>query len=248
MANREGQEISVAESPVIRSRREIKIIIDHLTRQRSKVAVSFAGIRQVYSSMMFDANSPENEFILDELLPKSGNILAREGTEFALRTSDRGIKIYFPNAGIASEGRDKKGFFYRVPLPRKIHYQQRRGAFRALVVQSLNLRAEFYLEGQETPLVGALEDISAGGCRMVIADPIESPLVVGQSIRLLRLSPAEDGPICMGGEVRHCSFDELAGELVCGIRFVGMNPYQENQLSRLVTRVELQTRLSPAKP
>ncbi|MGR9073383.1 MAG: flagellar brake protein [Gammaproteobacteria bacterium] len=121
-----------------------------------------------YTSSILDAQEEKNAFVLDELTPYDGNKYLLFKDKFKLSTRLRGIPLSFYAESIES-GVSNEIAYYKVKLPDKIYYPQRRMAPR-VTFDALQIAFHGISSKNQITVAGHVLDISRGGIGIRLSD------------------------------------------------------------------------------
>jgi c-di-GMP-binding flagellar brake protein YcgR len=134
--------------------------------------VSFKGQKTHFSTALLGIYDEHGFLVLDELTPQSGHDLALKLKRMHLTGRLQGVDLSFSSDLI--EAREKNGIaFYKVKLPKRIRYLQRRQDFR---VSSSGSRIRFHaLRGKGTKQIlrGYVHDLSRKGVGVILEDDVD---------------------------------------------------------------------------
>lgn len=124
-------------------------------------SVKIDGSDEEFSSSILGVKADKDLIILDELIPKEGNALARSKKTVKLSTFHKGIHLSFSLNDIES-GSSRGISYYKAKLPDRIYYPQRRRSPR-IEISSIDISFTGVSERTGINVSGYLFDLSRGG-------------------------------------------------------------------------------------
>lgn len=234
------------EKHVITRRASIFAILRSLQKHRSPLSIVFRGeSKQTYTSIVLKVDLDEGYFLIDELAPASGNKRIMAGDAFSIRANDRGVQVLFSGNRVVAAGHNQGAAIYKVALPNKALYKQRRDAFRAHI--SLANRAEIKLVSYERqrPLMGSLIDISSTGCKIefpYLVEPAFEEFEVFDEVSFDLPEAVFDSSVLCSAEARHAVYDEHKQITQCGFRFLSPDGRNQREIDRYVAFLQREAR------
>lgn len=231
---------------IVARQASIFAILRSLQKHRSPLSVTFKGHdNQIYTSIILKVDLEEGYFLMDEIAPPSGHKRAIAGGSFSITANDRGVQVFFGGCKVIGAGSNDGAAIYKVPLPSKMLYKQRRDAFRAHIAMSD--RAEIRLVSYERskPLMGNLVDISSTGCK------IEFPYLIEPAFEEMEVFdelvfdlPEEhfDSSVLCAAEARHAIYDQAKKITSCGFRFLSPDGRNQREIDRFVSYLQREAR------
>ena len=229
MANKEADEHLVTDPA------EIASLLSLLHRQHASITVNFRGQSQHYASMILEVDRDQQVFFLDEFNPPSGHKRALAGEIFSVRASTSGLSIFFSHCQPISVIEEEEGAVYKVALPKVVRHDQKREAYRARVLASMQAPITLLAYEREDPLPGYLIDLSNGGCNLLLEGAIEPPVRNMEIFEELTLDVEDfERSVTVAAEVRRVSFDAKKNATLCGLRFIHVDGSTQAEIDRLV--------------
>lgn len=187
-----------------------------------------------YNTTLLDVDPAAGVVLLDELSPRRGHQQVRVGLELRVLGVLNGVPTRF-TARVLDVAVQDGIAFYRVALPSRIEYQQRRAFFRAYVPRSLELKVRL-LTSDQIPLTARLVDLSLGGLGMFL--PQNSPLFPLDVVTIERLDLPEGQSVSCTAEIRYTQ-PEYGQKLIrAGGRFIGLEGQDARTLLRAILSLE----------
>jgi c-di-GMP-binding flagellar brake protein YcgR len=124
-------------------------------------AIHIDGSEKEYGSSILGVKAEQGLVLLDELIPKDGNVFLRQTQVAKVLVMHKGIRISFNIAGI--ETNFSRGItFYQGQLPERVYYPQRRYGYR-IEVSALNIPFSGISQKTGFSISGYLFDLSRSG-------------------------------------------------------------------------------------
>ncbi|WP_114417404.1 flagellar brake protein [Marinospirillum perlucidum] len=214
---------------------EIASLLSSLHRQHASVTINFHGRSQHYASMLVEVDRDQKVFYLDEFNPPSGHKLALAGESFGVRANTQGLSIFFSQCQAISVLEDEKGLVYKVAFPTAVQHNQKREAYRARVLASMQAPITLLAYERGKPIQGRLVDLSNGGCNLICEELPDPPLRNMEIFEELTLDVKDfERSITVPAEIRRISADEKKETVHCGIRFINVDGATQAEIDRLV--------------
>ncbi|NLW06190.1 MAG: hypothetical protein GX029_13360 [Pseudomonadaceae bacterium] len=225
---------------------EVASVLSSLQRQRSPLTISFRGVEQKYLSLLLAVDRKEQVFYLDELNQANGHkrILANE--IFSVRATDQGITVFFTKCQVMDVLDEKEGAVYRVAFPSELIHNQKRDAFRAVVMLGNNMPVSllsFTRKEPLQPLSARLVDISSTGCKLEFDSLIEPHFKNFEVFEQLTINlKAFEQKLTLKVEARHAVYDEKNKRTSCGFRFMDTDARVQADIDRFVIFLQREAR------
>lgn len=140
---------------------QIAGILRRLQDAHALVRVSLPGDGETWLSAILEVHPTDGYLVLDELTPREGNALLRDASRLVVSAQVQGVDVSFATRMIEAGFSDGMAL-YRVAMPEKVRYWQRRLSHRARV-SAASLIPVTLEHNEGMVLKGELYDISAGG-------------------------------------------------------------------------------------
>lgn len=222
---------------------EIASILSSLQRHHSPMTVHFRGVDQSYLSLVLAVDRKEQVFYLDELNPPSGHKRALAGEEFSVRGAEEGISIFFSHCKVLKVIEEDDGAVYRVAFPKTLMHNQKRDAFRAHVMRSLEVPVSLLSYERQQPMPARLLDISSTGCKLefeTLVEPAFKPLEIFEEMTISL--PEFEKEVTLPVEARHAIYNEHKSRTTCGFRFINVDGRTQAEIDRFVIFLQREAR------
>jgi c-di-GMP-binding flagellar brake protein YcgR len=218
------------------SAEQVVTLLKRVKEHNFLVTVMLPGSAQCFSSAILAIHPTENYLVLDELIPADGNARLRDAETVYVHARLNGVDLSFATKP-GTSGREAGVAFYRLPLPERMIYWQRRAAYRVVVGGELAIPATL-TKVQGMRLDGELVDLSLSGTA------IHFVLALGRSLQLALA--ASDVPhycsisfpdglsVTSELKVHHVTYDQAIQTLRVGGSFVGLDPAQSKIIAQFV--------------
>lgn len=208
-------------------------LLKRLKDVRALLTVRVPGSDETFVSTVLGVDASHGEFVLDELSPTAGHALLVKSGRAQVQGLLGGVSLRF-NLKLGSVGEHRGIAFYRLPLPTRMEYRQRRADFRVRV--GFAQQSPVVLKDEENELAtGRLRDLSVGG--LGASFPIGAAMSAGDTFNC-SIDLPDGGTMGCSIQVCHVETDQEHGELKVGARFVHLEPNQRRLLQRCVTALE----------
>ena len=197
-----------------------------LEDQRQLLEIRITGTSRAYQSMIIAVDVERGLLWLDDLFPQQ--MLLEVGDEITLRHHRNGEQLVICEP-IVALGSTYNASGFAIALPAFAYYTPRRSSPRFRVGHQSPLSVKIRTLGQE-PCYGTLQDISAGGLRVMVAGNLLAHLRHGALLPLCELDINADLKIRC--RARICAFR------------LGRSPYRHTQISVEFIDLEESTRVA----
>jgi len=208
-------------------------VLGRLAEARALVEVHPEGSPQRFQSALLALRHDPRELWLDELIPRDPARSIRPGSRWWVRGRHAGVPFSFAATLLGVELEDAIPL-YRLTVPERMRYAQRRAAFRAPVPTPLSLAARLVAVNDGHRLRGLLRDLSAGGCGLRVEAARLDPRL-GETRCSLELP--DENRVRFVLEPRHVELVR-PGEWLIGGRYVDLGRRERRVIERLVARLE----------
>ncbi len=209
---------------------QICLVLRQLQDYRVLLTVQVGDSKERFTSAVLEVVQQAGYLVLDELSPKAGHALIRNSPTIHVRGILNGLEVKFETR-VAQVGQEGGLSFYKVRLPERIDYPQRRQSHRVTVPLATGVPISLLMP-DERIVQGELRDISPEG--------------LGMRVRLGSVDPKQDRGAAAICEVRLSKGYELVTDLeLChidpavrtrvprlGARFLGLNPIQSRRIEQ----------------
>jgi len=197
------------------------------------LGLRFEAVDTAYSAQIREVD--HRRVILAAIQPRSGELLLESGRRFSVSGRSEGGYVFAADLAAEAAGSDPAGNLFRFDLPKRVLLQQRRRGPRFELPASLRTgRAKILLVQGPRTASGAIEDISASGCRAQF-DAADADLLGGRDVFDRALIDVA-GLLSIGARVaiRYRARDAKAGRVTCGMEFTRMDPDDADRLEQFV--------------
>lgn len=231
---------------LVTRRASIFAILRSVQKSRAPLTLHFHGHNHTAcTSIILKVDLEEGYFLLDEIAPASGHKLAMNQTPFSVQATDKGVEIVFRNNKVVGAGRNQGAVVYKVPLPRKLLYKQRREAYRAHIALADQVEVKLTSYERSKPLAGRIIDISSTGCKIEFDYMVDSGFsdleVFDELIFDLPANEFSTSVLC-AAEARHADYFPDKQVTQCGFRFLNPDGRNQREIDRFVAYLQRQAR------
>lgn len=225
---------------------EVASVLNALQRQRSPITIRFKGVEHNYPSLLLAVDRKAQLFYLDELNDPAAHkrMVAKE--VFSVRAVDQGISVFFTKCQVVEMLDETEGAVYRVAFPNELIHNQKRDAFRAVVMLGNHVPVSllsFTRQEPLQPLPARLVDISSTGCKLEFESLIEPPFKNFEVFEHLTINlKAFEKKITLKVEARHATYDEKKKRTTCGFRFMETDVRAQAEIDRFVIFLQREAR------
>lgn len=219
---------------------EIASALKTLRNQGAKVQLTFENETTLCSARILDVL--DGEWLLEDLQPRSALKLMTARRRFAFSSRASGVYLYGEDNRVSRIDEDRGVPYFRLPLPARVLFQQRRRSARIQVpyrgdVRPATVVMQRGITGDKdhgSTLEGRLLDISAGGCRLAVPGPVHPPLAGDELLEstLVRIPDRYD--LKAQAMIRHASYNKLTRQVICGLEFTGMDVTDRRRLGQFI--------------
>ncbi|WP_049629794.1 flagellar brake protein [Cellvibrio sp. pealriver] len=205
------------------------IPLAELQKQRQQLEVKITGASRTYQTMILAIDIERGLLWLDDLFPQQ--LILDVGDDITIRHHRNGEQLVI-QAAIVALGSTYGASGLAITLPESASYQPRRSSPRFMIGHQSPLSVKIRPLGQE-PCYGTLQDISAGGLRVMVAGNLIPYLRHGALLPLCEVNISDELQIRC--RARICAFR------------IGRSPYRHTQISIKFVDLEEETRDSLAR-
>ncbi len=207
-------------------------LLDRLAKHHSLLTVEIPGQSEVFTSSVVEVS--DTHVLLDELLPGSGHPLLLAQKKLQVTGKLEGIDIRFVS-GLDTFDEQDGMVTYRVKLPARLEYRQRRSDFRAHIPISSVIRVVL-LDERENIFEGELYDLSRGGAGIIL--PFDEAVLVPERWYDCAIGlPGESWLFCEV-EQRHWKELHAPGKHLVGAQFADLTPMQTRLIGRCISELQ----------
>lgn len=208
-----------------------------LRDEQAELNILFEGDTQTYRAKILDVAA--DSFLVVDVQPREGLRNIRAGRQFALSARAPGVYLHSTSNRIAEVESERGLPYFRVPLPERVLYQQRRRSARYSLAPRLKVKGATVLvfrEEIEAPLTGNILDVSVGGLRARFERPSLPMLTRDEEVRVAVNMP-KLLEFSGGSIVRHADYDSRRQHLTCGIELIEMHVTDRRRLEQLIESI-----------
>ena len=209
-------------------------IVDLLQRvldSRAVLSVHLKDDNNRYSSAILAIEPDTDSILIDELNPKQGHDRLAKVRQMNISARLAGVSVYFKTE--LSKIEEENGIaLYRIPIPERILYEQKRGAFRVNIGAGMVIPVFF--SNPELSLEGTLTDLSSTGAGAFIEN---QEIEKGTKLRCT-IRPEEGESVSGEFEIRFSKYDDAHKQYRVGGQFMNLTPQQRTQMERFVMSLQ----------
>ena len=240
MAESPGNPSQGAASETITAAHHIEALIQRVISERLFVTVRLPGLDTDYTSTVLELDRDRGEFLLDQLFPEEGHRRLQQLRELRLFARMDNADLVLTST-VRDLGEEGGLVYYRVRLPERVYYDQRRQFHRVDADRVAEI--EVLLDdgsGESEPLTGRLHDLSEGGISFWLEPGAAERVQAPWKVPYCQIRFPGDEPLVCAIEVRNLRYDEGRGAYIAGGRFLFSDPRMRQRIARLVASVERQ--------
>jgi c-di-GMP-binding flagellar brake protein YcgR len=212
---------------------EIRQVFKLFRDQRSDLGLQIAGEDQTFTAHVLDVTGAD--LLLEDMRPREGFALLNEGRSFNLTGRSEGVFMYAESLLLVESLSERGVPYFRVTLPEKMLYQQRRRAARFRIpLRVATHGAEVVMRRETGAISGAIVDISVGGCRATFTGFPYPGLEVDEHVDMCQINIPKLLNLTAEGSVRHVAYDKEHSSTTCGIEFIEMDITDRRRLEQFV--------------
>lgn len=207
----EKDELSPFENPnFITEPDKIVSLLSEIEASSPLCTIQIDGAAEEYNSSILGIKPDKNLLILDELIPKEGNVALQNTKALKLSTFHKGIHLSF-NLTEIEAGYSRGITYYKASLPQRIFYPQRRRSPR-IEISSIDIAFTGVSERTGISVNGYLFDLSRGGAGIDM--------------------PVNRARIQRGDRIKNCqiSFEDYVMDFDLSVRFVKQASLQSSKV------------------
>lgn len=211
-------------------------ILKRIHSERALVCVRIGKNPDTYNSIILDVDPVTSHFSLDELNPRAGHDKLRIGNQLHIDARLKGVRVMF-STDIAEIDDSNSIAMYRLPLPARMIYRQRRRHHRARIDQKQHMFISLPLPLKHL-ILGELVDISASGICSRIKYTDSTRLEQEQAIHAATIALPGQNQITCDLEVRSIRHFPEQGYSLVGSEFIGIPPATQSHVARVVAMLD----------
>ncbi|TWC42994.1 c-di-GMP-binding flagellar brake protein YcgR [Pseudomonas sp. SJZ079] len=220
---------------------EIAANLRQLQQDHDPLFITFHERSQHFQSYLIEVDREKNRLILDEMIPSDGERFLQNGEPFRVEAFHDGVRIAWECLQTVKITEHQGARCYFSPMPKEVHYHQRRNAYRAPLKQSEQVQVELAGNKLRTPIKGQLLDISATGCKLRLPGDASHSLQAGQVYERFT-AQLPFGALTLAVELRHVKYEENLDTTFIGMRFYRIGGLEQRQVERFVYQLQREAR------
>lgn len=218
----------------------VEALLQRIIAERLFVTVRLPGFDTSYNSTILELDRARGELLLDELYPEDGHVRLQQLRELRVHARLDGAALTF-NSTLRDVGQEGGLNYYRIRIPERVDYYQRRRFHRVDADQVADVEVKLMGEGAgEVPVTGRLHDISEGGISFWLDATAARALRTPWKVPHCEIRIPETEPLACAIEVRNVRDEEGQDEHIVGARFLFADPRMRQRVARLVAAIERQ--------
>lgn len=219
------------------SEKEIKRLLVQAQAAFSPVSVHFHGNQAFYTSYIVEVDSDRQMFMLDEVVPATGNEKVEAGLAFNIETFVDGVRVRATDVRAKPDKASDGGRVYSANFPSQLHTLQRRQSYRAPVRKTLHIPVDMALEAKKM-ITGELVDFSMEGCQTAFEGDIASQFDTIVSPVRGRMRFPNDEFLSAKMLPRRVRYDEVLDKTFVGIRFMQLTSAQMKLIAYIFSELQ----------
>ena len=217
-------------------------ILRRIHTERALISVRIGKEQPLYNSIILDISPTDAQFYLDELNPRTGHERLRNSSELHIDVRLKGVRAMFSSKIDAIEESNSIAM-YKLSLPDKMIYRQRRRHYRARIAQEQHMFISLPLPLKNL-IQGELVDISASGVCSRIKYKDSTRLEEEQAIHAATINLPGRNHITCDLEVRSIRHFPEQGYSLVGSEFIDIAPTTQTHVERVVAMLDRHHRRS----
>jgi len=220
--------------------------LEELRRSHTFVDVNFVNRDgRSYQSLIINVDVEDNSLLIDELYPLDGDMQNLLGEVIEISPCGKGMPMKFTSTISRIEMYDDSPA-YRIELPRTITANQRRKFFRVPVTSAIGIYMRVPINNMA--VMAEVKNISASGVGLCIDKNVTEYLRANHLLRGVKLLLPDNEVVNCDLEVRSYEYRKKPHRnTIVGARFIDMNPKAQNQMERLMQKLQREARREESK-
>lgn len=210
-------------------------LLRRLQTARAVVTVKINNNDTIYNSMVIDVSVEDGTLFLDELTSEAGHKKMKKKATIHFDGRLKGVRIQF-SSQISGIDTSNSIAMYRIALPKKLVYWQRRRHYRAKVMNE-ELHIQLPLPFKQS-CMGKVLDISASGICSQLDYPESAKIEAEQIIQDATLTLPGQSRITCDMEVKSVRHFPEQGYSLVGTEFSNIIPRQQSHVERIVAMLD----------
>ena len=211
---------------------EIRQLFVVLRDQRAKLTLRFQTPRTSVTASLLDVT--DDDLLIEDIQPRSGLKLLRDGHTFALSCRSEGQYALAENNRVHRAEAERGLPYFHVKLPASLLYQQRRRHARVSLALSVQAHGARLILDRQNPAHADIVDLSAGGCMARFKGRFTPELAEGELLRDCGLQIRDQLELRSDVQVRHYHYDKRTNRSLCGFEFTAMTVTDRRRLEQFV--------------
>ncbi len=217
-------------------------LLKRLKSARAQVSITIDDDKTLYNTIIIDVLASEERFFLDEINSDTAHKNIRKGTAIHFDSRIKGVQVKLETQVLAIENSNSIAM-YRLGLPEKMLYRQRRQHYRATANNDQQLGVSIPVPLKQR-ITGSIVDISAGGFCSRLDLLEKDTLQEQQAIFDATISLPGHNSISCDIEVRSVRHYPEQGYSLVGGKFIEIEPYKQTHVERIVAMLDRNQRRS----
>jgi c-di-GMP-binding flagellar brake protein YcgR len=214
---------------------QIAHILQGLSSGHELVTVAVPGSDRRFTSAILGVDLHAGTVLMDELQPREGHGLLVKTRELRVNARFHGVELTF-RSSVAAVDRAGGIAIYRVALPKKLSYNQRRQHYRLVI--GLTPAVSVSIEYPGGLLQGRVHDISVGGIGARFAPADEEEMRTGDRLESCLIELPEVAIVQSPLQVCFIERRWSPCQLRLGGQFLSLSKGDEQQIARFITGLE----------
>ena len=236
--------MTAANAEIITNRYHILSLLQRTRASHAIVSLHRPHEQFIYNSAILSVDNDQNNFTIDSPAENQLPLQAKPSDWLKFRIKLHGLIISF-EAMVEDIIEDATSLrSYRLQMPSQIHYQQRRGAFRASI--GYQFKAHFSAQTPDNQRLNArLTDLSLGGASIEVDTDTMASLKNETPLIRCQLQMVDDSISIETATIRAIQMSEHSMDVYrLGLEFAELNPTERRNLQRWVMRFDRENRKS----
>jgi c-di-GMP-binding flagellar brake protein YcgR len=217
----------------IDSQEAISATLETFLDTRSTLSIAPPSIKDFFSSFILKINN--DRLIIDQVIPKTGNVLLKPGQPLSVRISHKSTSYRFESHHIAYSIDNSGSPHHEITLPTQIQYLEKRSGYRIHPKLAESQPIKIAIPSVDF-CEAELENISHGGACIRIKGnhlPLEACDVIDCNIEI-----ASSTSLACKAVIKHYHYSPQTDETKTGVEFCQLNFPAEKQLHRMLMKLQ----------
>jgi c-di-GMP-binding flagellar brake protein YcgR len=209
-------------------------LLAQMSKHYSPLTIYIPGYKENYTSCIVKVD--KRYVLLDELMPAGGHEKLMDKRKVHATGKLDGVDIKFSTTLVRAD-EQKNMLTYYLKLPKTLHYQQRRQAYRVRIPLSKQLHV--LIDNKDgTMTAGELHDLSHGGAGKIIPEG-QNKIKIGKQYECVIELPCGEWLYCTV-EMRYTKKTKSNKKQLIGAMFMDLSTIQKRLISRCISELELE--------